>query len=302
MKKMRYLSVILVTAVACNVSVAGAAEPSASLKQVQGRVLVRHSQTGVLAQDGTSVYAGDQVFAVAGASAQLVYSDGCSVALPEYSLLAVEGPNQCSAGLAQVQSTKAFKKAVGQTSSDVSRALAEIKSAKGSYDLATAYSSLDASQRSDLINSLTDSQLAQMYVAIYKVEGQVAADQYWTTVTSTVSQSRASDVSVEIDRAIAKQRTFAKGEIIQAPAVPVVSQVVDPVVSSWCFGVSNMWCLGAAAAAVLGATAWAASGNGGKNSQAVIPVTETPTTITPTEILPTTTTLRTTSIIVPTSQ
>jgi hypothetical protein len=181
-----------------------------------------------------------------------------------------------------MQSTKEFKKAVGQSSSQVSMALAQIKSAKGSYDLASAYSFLDTAQKAELIKSLSDSQLAQMYVAIYKVDGQTAADEFWSTVTSTTTPTRASDVAVEIDRAIAKQRTFAKGEIIQAPAIPVASQMADPVVSSWCFGADNMWCLGAAALAVLGGTAWALSGNGGTNNQRLVRTTENPTVLLPT--------------------
>jgi hypothetical protein len=285
MEKIRTLSIILITAVACYVSIASAGEPSATLKLVKGRVLVRHSQMGTMAQDGTAVHAGDQVFAVAGASAQIVYPDGCALTLPEYSLLAIEGPKQCSAGLAQVQSTKGFKKAVGQSSRAVVLALAEIKSAKGSYDLASAYSNLDEAQKAELINSLTDSQLAQMYVAIYKVDGQIAADEYWSTVTSTVTSTRANDVAVEIDRAIAKQRTFAKGEMIQVPGSPKAFAMVDPVVSSWCFGVDSMWCLGAASS-VLGVAALASSGSGGGNTTQVVPYVPPTTSVPPTPSVP----------------
>ncbi|MEZ5577752.1 MAG: hypothetical protein R3F44_19785 [Candidatus Competibacteraceae bacterium] len=99
----------LALALAGYVTEAGALEPSAVLRQMQGRVFVGQTTTMELARDDLPLYAGNRVVAVAGGQAEVVYSDGCAVAVPENSLLVVEGPRQCRQGRVSVRTIDGFQ-------------------------------------------------------------------------------------------------------------------------------------------------------------------------------------------------
>jgi len=93
-----------------------AADPSAVLQQVNGRVLVGQNDTTVPGQEGMKLFAGTRVVAVSGAWAKLVYTDGCTVNLPQNSMMTVAGPGQCSAGKALAAKTEGLNgQPVGQT-------------------------------------------------------------------------------------------------------------------------------------------------------------------------------------------
>lgn len=116
MKRKQLLSLFLAGAMTAGAASAGAPESSAVIKGVEGQVYVRKDETTEPAQDGLSVAPGNQVMTVEGSKAQVVYTDGCSVSLPENSLLAIGGPEQCRAGQAKVHSTAGFQeKAVSMT-------------------------------------------------------------------------------------------------------------------------------------------------------------------------------------------
>ena len=92
-----------------------AEKPSAILQQPKGQVFVGQAKTMVPARPGMPLYAGNRVVVAAGGAAKVAYIGGCTVALPENSLLAVGGAGQCKAGLATVRATGGFKNAhIGQ--------------------------------------------------------------------------------------------------------------------------------------------------------------------------------------------
>jgi hypothetical protein len=101
--KTRYTNVWLAMTLAGCTAIAGAVEPTATLQQLEGRVFVNQSAAMSLAQEGTQLYPGDRVVAVAGSSGNVVYPDGCTVAMPENSMLLIGCAPQCRAGLAVVR-------------------------------------------------------------------------------------------------------------------------------------------------------------------------------------------------------
>lgn len=114
------LSIFLAGAVIA--STAGALESpaapqsSAVIHGVVGQVYVRKDESTEPVREGQSLAPGNQVLTVEGGQAQVVYADGCSVSLPENSLLAIGAPGQCRAGQAKVYSTAGFKEqAIGMT-------------------------------------------------------------------------------------------------------------------------------------------------------------------------------------------
>ena len=107
--KVQAMTASLALALAGYVTAAGALEPSAVLRQMQGRVFVGQTTTMGLARDELPLYAGNRVVAVAGGQAEVVYSDGCTVAVPENSLLVVEGPLQCRQGRVSVRTIDGFQ-------------------------------------------------------------------------------------------------------------------------------------------------------------------------------------------------
>jgi hypothetical protein len=88
---------------------ANAVEPSAVLRQPQGRVFVGQAATMGPAREGMPLYAGNRVVAVAGGRVAVVYPDGCVATLPENSVLAVKGPDQCRLDQARVRATSGFR-------------------------------------------------------------------------------------------------------------------------------------------------------------------------------------------------
>ena len=102
----RWVALVLLSGLALS---AGAAEPVAVLQQLQGTVFVSQGSAMVPAQEGMPLQAGYRVVAVAGGQVEVAYPDGCVAALPENSLLAVKGTDQCRLGQAQVRATRGFQ-------------------------------------------------------------------------------------------------------------------------------------------------------------------------------------------------
>ncbi|WP_295577858.1 hypothetical protein [uncultured Lamprocystis sp.] len=151
--------------------------PSATLKQLQGRVLVGHDTAMKTAQDGMPLYPGNRVVAVAGAGARVVYANGCTVALPANSVLTIEGADQCRAGRALVRTTAGFQgKAIGQTLDPAVSSLVGQFNMLNPEPLVTAYNGLNAAQQLQLVGTLSESQLTNLYVAIGSVSGESAAE------------------------------------------------------------------------------------------------------------------------------
>lgn len=109
MKKNILLSIGVAVTLAAPVTMTSAAEPSAILKHIDGRVLVVQTTSSALGQEGMPLFNSNRVITLAGGSAQIGYPDGCTVTLTDNSLLSVAGPNQCSTGQALLSSTKEFQ-------------------------------------------------------------------------------------------------------------------------------------------------------------------------------------------------
>jgi len=111
----RYITTSLAVCLVGYAAGARAMDPAAVVRQPQGKVFISQGSAMALAQDGMPLYAGNRVIAVSGGRAEVAYSDGCVVALPENSLLAVKGADQCRLGQAQVRATSSFQSArIGQ--------------------------------------------------------------------------------------------------------------------------------------------------------------------------------------------
>ncbi|MEH6873410.1 MAG: hypothetical protein V7849_03225 [Candidatus Competibacter sp.] len=105
----RYATASLVLLLAGYAANAGAVEPSALLRQPQGRVFVGQTTAMQPARPGMPLYAGDRVVAVSGGRAEVVYPDGCAIEVPGGSLLAVRGPEQCRTGQARIRAVEGFQ-------------------------------------------------------------------------------------------------------------------------------------------------------------------------------------------------
>jgi len=150
---------------------ASAMEPAAVLRQPQGRVFVGQGSAMTLAQDGMPLYPGNRVVAVSGGRAEIAYSEGCVVALPENSLLAVKGADQCRLGQIQVRATGGFQNArIGQappaSSGGADGAIADLKRLQGSVLLneAPAWNNQNA-RRDDQVMTEKQSKVAVMFRA-----------------------------------------------------------------------------------------------------------------------------------------
>ncbi|MEZ5574097.1 MAG: hypothetical protein R3F44_00045 [Candidatus Competibacteraceae bacterium] len=98
----------LALALAGYVTEAGALGHRPCYGRCRDEVTVGQTTTMELARDDLPLYAGNRVVAVAGGQAEVVYSDGCAVAVPENSLLVVEGPRQCRQGRVSVRTIDGF--------------------------------------------------------------------------------------------------------------------------------------------------------------------------------------------------
>ncbi|MCB1823059.1 MAG: hypothetical protein KDJ54_00080 [Candidatus Competibacteraceae bacterium] len=107
--KIRAVTASLALVLAGYAAGASALEPSAMLRQPQGRVFVGQAKTMEPARDGMALYAGNRVMTVAGSQAEVVYAGDCTVVLPESSLLVVGEPEQCRKGLAQIRAIDGFQ-------------------------------------------------------------------------------------------------------------------------------------------------------------------------------------------------
>ncbi|MFO1422316.1 MAG: hypothetical protein U1F70_01485 [Candidatus Competibacteraceae bacterium] len=146
-------------------------DPAAVVRQPQGKVFISQGSAMVLAQEGKPLYAGNRVITVSGGRTEVAYADGCVVALPENSLLAVKGSDQCRLGQAQVRATGGFQNArVGQappaSSGGADGAIADLKRLQGSVLLneAPAWNNQNA-RRDDQVVTEKQSKVAVMFRA-----------------------------------------------------------------------------------------------------------------------------------------
>ncbi len=166
----RYITTTLVACLAGYAAGASALEPSAVVRQPQGKVFISQGSAMTLAQEGMSLYAGNRVIAVSGGRAEIAYTDGCVVALPENSLLAVKGSNQCRVGQAQIRATGGFRNArIGQagslsSSGSSDNPIADLNRLKGNVLLneEQARNNQDA-RRDDRIVTDKESQVAVLF-------------------------------------------------------------------------------------------------------------------------------------------
>lgn len=208
----RYLTTSLVACLAGYAVGASAMEPAAVLRQSQGRVFVSQGSAMTLAQEGMPLYVGNRVIAVSGGRAEIAYADGCVVALPENSLLAVKGSEQCRLGQAQVRATGGFQNArIGQappaSSGGADGAIADLKRLQGSVFLneAPARNNQDA-RRDDQVVTEDKSKVAVMFRACEVDMGpgeQATVDQLRERCKAGVFLASGGDPNTEV--AIIKQ-------------------------------------------------------------------------------------------------
>lgn len=166
----RYITTTLAVCLAGYATGASALDPSAVVRQPQGKVFISQGSAMTLAQEGMPLYAGNRVIAVSGGRVEIAYADGCVVALPENSLLAVKGSNQCRLGQAQIRATGGFRNArIGQagslsSSGSSDNVIADLKRLQGSVLLneAPARNNQDA-RRDDQIVTDKESQVAVLF-------------------------------------------------------------------------------------------------------------------------------------------
>jgi hypothetical protein len=185
--KTRYTSVGLALTLAGYAVAAGAVEPSATLQQLHGRVFVGQAAATGPAREAMPLYAGNRVMTVTGGAAQVVYGDGCRVALPQNSMLAIGGADQCRSGQAVVRTTAGFQdKAIGQTvPAGLPPNVAAIVNNFATYDapnLVGAYNALSAAEQAQLIAALSDAQLTDLYMATAATAGPGAANSFLATL------------------------------------------------------------------------------------------------------------------------
>lgn len=97
----------------------------ATLSNVNGKVLVNKGNGYVSAKSGTSLGEGDRVISLNGATASVVYQDGCVTQMPENSLLAFDKFTACGKEPFKVASAKQpvqYAQAIGGTMNDGSPA------------------------------------------------------------------------------------------------------------------------------------------------------------------------------------
>jgi len=160
----RYITTSLAACLVGYAAGASAMDSTAVVRQSQGKVFVSQGSAMALAQEGMPLYAGNRVITVSGGRAEITYADGCVVALPENSLLAVKGSNQCRLGQAQVRATGGFQNArIGQAPSS-SSPIADFKNPKGSVlaNETPARNNMDA-RRDDQIVTGADSGVSVVF-------------------------------------------------------------------------------------------------------------------------------------------
>ncbi|MBV2194668.1 MAG: hypothetical protein KUL81_15150 [Azonexus sp.] len=123
MKKSLITASIVAGIFAAGVVGAQAAEQAqlATLSNVNGKVLVNKGNGYVSAKSGTSLGEGDRVISLNGATASVVYEDGCVTQMPENSLLAFDKFTACGKEPFKVASAKQpvqYAQAIGGTMND----------------------------------------------------------------------------------------------------------------------------------------------------------------------------------------
>ena len=98
------LSTLLVSALfaASSVSASEATAPEALLTDIEGTVLVNQGERFVNVHEATALKAGDRVLLMSGASAGLVWADGCEMPLVPESMLSIADQSPCVGQAAEV--------------------------------------------------------------------------------------------------------------------------------------------------------------------------------------------------------
>lgn len=210
--KKRYLTTSLVACLVGYAAGASAMDPAAVLRQPQGKVFISQGSAMATAQEGMPLYAGNRVITVSGGRAEVAYADGCVVALPENSLLAVKGSNQCRLGQAQVRATGGFQSTrIGQAPSSSSGGtespIADLKRPRGSVlvNETLAQNNMDA-RRDDQIVTGEDSKVGVVFRSCEVTVGpgeQATVDQLRERCKAGVFLASSGDPNAEI--AVIKQ-------------------------------------------------------------------------------------------------
>ena len=165
----RYIVTSLAACLVGYAAGASAMDLTAVVRQPQGKVFVSQGSAMALAQEGMPLYAGNRVITVSGGRAEVAYVDGCVVTLPENSLLAVKGSDQCRRGQAQIRATGGFQSArIGQapptSSSETEKPIADFKHPQGSVlvNEIPAQHNMDA-RRNDQIVTGEDSKVTVVF-------------------------------------------------------------------------------------------------------------------------------------------
>lgn len=98
------LPTLLVAALfaASSVSASEATAPEAMLTDIEGTVLVNQGERFVNVHEATALKAGDRVLVMSGASAGLVWADGCEMPLVSESMLSIGAESPCIGQAAEV--------------------------------------------------------------------------------------------------------------------------------------------------------------------------------------------------------
>lgn len=235
--KTRYTSVGLALTLAGYAVAASAVEPSAKLTQLHGRVFVGQAATTGPARNAMPLYAGNRVMAAAGGTAQVVYPDGCTVALPENSILAITGADQCHTGQALVRTTAGFQdKAVGQV---VQQALSP--AAQGflnnfatynASQLATGYAGLTSAEQAALVASMSTNQLADLYMATAVYSGSAAANGFLATLPAVTQEAVAAAAAAAAGTGAGAGAFIVSGFALGAAGVTAVASALAAIGAS----------------------------------------------------------------------
>lgn len=98
------LPTLLVAALfaASSVSASESTAPEAMLTDIEGTVLVNQGERFVNVHEATALVAGDRVLLMSGASAGLVWADGCELPLVAESMLSIGAQSPCLGETAEV--------------------------------------------------------------------------------------------------------------------------------------------------------------------------------------------------------
>lgn len=107
---------VMLAGAACGHALAEAPAATIKLARVEGNVMVNQGMNYTKAKSGTALRAGTKVITAKGASAAVLYQDGCIKQLKENSILTVGPATECAAG--KTSERVYLAEAIGDTMTD----------------------------------------------------------------------------------------------------------------------------------------------------------------------------------------